>query len=408
MPPEFDPAVARWLNAFAVEAREPQRMRAWVDLMNKTILEQVPEIDGDALLRQDLDASSQAHWENFLTVVAQQEHRVVLPPPVSDFALSIARRGFELNVLLKIYRVAQQALWNYIIDVVDELPPSGPDRTALLVHFWSRAGSWIDHTVENLIAVYHVERQRITQGAMARRLEIVGLVLAGKASDARQLTVDLGYPMLQHHTAYVLWTDDNERVGELTGIANALGTAIGHGPPLALSQGTRELWCWTASPKAPVTHLISSQAELLEANQVRAAVGIPSRGVDGFRTSHGEARATQRLSVDSAARPTVLEYGDVELVSLMRADATAADRFVNRVLGRLASDDKGMDRLRETLYTFVTNAGDLDAVAETLIVHRNTVRYRIRQAEEILGHRVGERRADVEVALRHLAVLGRL
>ncbi len=47
-------------------------------------------------------------------------------------------------------------------------------------------------------------------------------------------------------------------------------------------------------------------------------------------------------------------------------------------------------------------------MAAQLSVHPNTVRYRVRQAEEVLGYRVAERRADVEVALRHLAVYGRL
>jgi DNA-binding PucR family transcriptional regulator len=40
--------------------------------------------------------------------------------------------------------------------------------------------------------------------------------------------------------------------------------------------------------------------------------------------------------------------------------------------------------------------------ASELIVHKNTVRYRLGQAEELIGHPLSERRAHLELALRHL------
>lgn len=40
------------------------------------------------------------------------------------------------------------------------------------------------------------------------------------------------------------------------------------------------------------------------------------------------------------------------------------------------------------------------AAAERLVLHKNTVRYRIRKAEESLGRTAGENRHDVELALQ--------
>jgi DNA-binding PucR family transcriptional regulator len=67
-----------------------------------------------------------------------------------------------------------------------------------------------------------------------------------------------------------------------------------------------------------------------------------------------------------------------------------------------------MQRLRQTLHAVLTGSGDLDEVAAELLVHKNTIRYRVRQAEEVLGYKAKDRRADLEVAPRHMEAFGRL
>ena len=55
--------------------------------------------------------------------------------------------------------------------------------------------------------------------------------------------------------------------------------------------------------------------------------------------------------------------------------------------------------LRDTLRVFLRESGSFKATAERLTLHKNTVQYRVRKAEEGLGHPVGENRLDVELAL---------
>jgi DNA-binding PucR family transcriptional regulator len=43
-------------------------------------------------------------------------------------------------------------------------------------------------------------------------------------------------------------------------------------------------------------------------------------------------------------------------------------------------------------------AGTHTATAEKLALHKNSVQYRIRKAEEALGGRIDDRRADLELA----------
>ena len=75
-------------------------------------------------------------------------------------------------------------------------------------------------------------------------------------------------------------------------------------------------------------------------------------------------------------------------------------------LGSLAADDEHHARLRDTLLVFLQNGGSYKATAEQLILHKNTVQYRVRKAEESLGRPVGDNRQDVELALRASRWLG--
>jgi DNA-binding PucR family transcriptional regulator len=74
--------------------------------------------------------------------------------------------------------------------------------------------------------------------------------------------------------------------------------------------------------------------------------------------------------------------------------------WVLSTLGRLATDDEQHARLRETLLAFLDTGGSYKATAERLTLHKNSVQYRIRRAEESLGHPVGDSRHDVELALQ--------
>jgi DNA-binding PucR family transcriptional regulator len=58
------------------------------------------------------------------------------------------------------------------------------------------------------------------------------------------------------------------------------------------------------------------------------------------------------------------------------------------------------------LLVFLQSGGSYKATAERLMLHKNTVQYRIRKAEESLGRAVGENRHDVELALQVSCWLG--
>ena len=73
--------------------------------------------------------------------------------------------------------------------------------------------------------------------------------------------------------------------------------------------------------------------------------------------------------------------------------------WVRRVLGDLALADESMTRLRETLRTFLETNGSYTDAATRMHIHKNTVHYRVRKAEEVMGRPVTDGRLSIEVAL---------
>ena len=56
-------------------------------------------------------------------------------------------------------------------------------------------------------------------------------------------------------------------------------------------------------------------------------------------------------------------------------------------------------RLRDTLRVFLEENGSYKSTAERLLLHKNTVQYRVRKAEESLRHPITQDRLHVELAL---------
>jgi DNA-binding PucR family transcriptional regulator len=129
-------------------------------------------------------------------------------------------------------------------------------------------------------------------------------------------------------------------------------------------------------------------------------------GVAGFRLTHLEAIAA--LAVAEHYDAPVIRYEDVEIACLaagiLSDEARAA--FVRRELGGLVGFDQATLRLRDTLRAYLKQGGDATATGELLRLHANTVRYRIRQAEQRLGHGINQRRVQLELALEIICVLG--
>jgi DNA-binding PucR family transcriptional regulator len=140
---------------------------------------------------------------------------------------------------------------------------------------------------------------------------------------------------------------------------------------------------------------------------VRVAAGEPAIGLDGFRLTHDQAQSTYGLALAASPGARVTTFTEVGALALICADRDAARRWVTATLNDLAIDDEPNARLRETLLTYLTT-GSYTVTAKRMMLHKNTAQYRVGKAEEALGAPIGERRADVELALRACRYLGTL
>ena len=403
MAPPQGPDLSEWLADFVAEAGSDSGVKEFATYVDAAILEQIPDLASDPALAADLSASTRSQWKSFLTVVERETQEVVLPPQAVDLALSIARRGMDLGILLKVYRVAGDATWEYIVKVVDAIPPAaGLDQAEVLKFLWGRAGRWINESVEQLILAYLSEREARLHGALARRHEIVQAILRGEPIGIDQAAEELGHKLRASQTCLVLWFDEapaDQSPAALESLAKAIAREVDAPHPMTHMAGRRELWAWIATrmPLDPgrITELVASAG-------ARATIGRSGPGVDGFRISHFEAVDAERFVVASSSASTVTSYAEVELACLISKNPDAARRLVERELGALASDDPALDPVRQTLGHYLRSGSNIALTAKELFVHRNTVRYRLAQAEELVDHPLTKRRTEMDLALRLL------
>jgi DNA-binding PucR family transcriptional regulator len=102
----------------------------------------------------------------------------------------------------------------------------------------------------------------------------------------------------------------------------------------------------------------------------------------------------------------VTRYGRVALAALATADPGQAASFVRHQLGELGADDDTSRRLAATLRVYLDEHCSRSRAAKRLGLHENTISYRVRQAEEILGRGVEEDTLELHVALALAGVVG--
>jgi DNA-binding PucR family transcriptional regulator len=72
---------------------------------------------------------------------------------------------------------------------------------------------------------------------------------------------------------------------------------------------------------------------------------------------------------------------------------------VAETLGQLASEGRREEELRRTLRIYSAANCSATATARLMNCHKNTIQYRIRSAERLLGRRVEDGRLDLSLAL---------
>lgn len=392
----------RWLQAFATLESSTEGAAAWAGRTTVEIMTALPEITRDAEIAEHIPPAVHAHWVAFLEVLCEPTFEFRLPEEAEGVAMMVARSQLPLETLIRFYRVGQQATWSHITRVVSDIDSHRLDRAEILVYFWGRASQWIDQSITASVEVFNREHSRVRDSADARRFETVAAMLSGASKDERKASAELGgYPISAHHTAVIVTCESHDELELMDTVTRALAKSLGVTQPLLVRPGGRRLWCWMPTRDVPDLTPLRQEFDAVEHGTLRVALGSTQGGPSGFVASHHHAL----LVLDAMpVTPTgsIESYGDVELLVLLGCSADVDD-FVRRTLGPLILDDEDCTRLRQTVSAFLESGGSVDAASRLLMIHRNTVRYRLTQVEKALGKPIARVWPELTVALRHFA-----
>ncbi|WP_033289048.1 PucR family transcriptional regulator [Amycolatopsis jejuensis] len=261
---------------------------------------------------------------------------------------------------------------------------------------WKFGFLFSDSLGEELTKLYADELERRLDPDDARRV-LIEDVLAGRshglAEIAQKLRYDLAY---RQHVGIVVWTDGGRDLpaGELRRIASGFLARFGFAQQLYLAhEGNDYLRGW-GNRRQP----FALPPDLEAPPAVRIALGGVAEGIAGFRQTMAEATQARLLSITLPGlrdRP-VIPFADVRLLGLLGTDPRSVRKFVEAELGALAVPEHAV--LLETLAAYLDSHSP-QVVARQLHIARNTVAYRLRRAEELLGRPITERQVELRVAL---------
>lgn len=349
-----------------------------------------------------LDALRKSGRDNVRAIVDMLAGRLQLedvnPEGALTFADLTAELGIPVSELERGYWVGVRGFWREWFRLARIESAKGEGSLEELVGPATiELFDYIIHIMGVVVARYDAVRAEILRNQEDRRRALVGQILSGAlTTPTSELENLLGYRVRGTHLAIALEVDERaqaERVAAtLIETSGALGSLM-----LLHAPGTWMLWLGYAGAVGPAE--TAAVAKGVRVSKATMAIGAPGTGLDGLRRTYEQALDTARLHRRIGKQPPVLWFSDVRLELLMLAEEGAARAFVADELGPLGDGDERAERTRETLLAWLTTGSQAGAAAR-LGVHENTVRLRIRHAEELLGANLTERRAEVLAALR--------
>jgi transposase-like protein len=381
---------------------DPEWLPAISHALTDAIHDEVPQLDDD--LRPATYASTESVLRLMADMVARERSAREAEPPQAavDFARELVHRGVSIDALLRAYGTGHATFFGIWVEAIEGAldDPAAKARAVELGAAWTF--DYVQKLIADLVTRYADERERWVRSAAAVRSEIVRALLGGERPNLEAAGRRLRYELDRHHVAYVVWIHDEDDASErdpgaVERLAADIAPVVGGRGALVVPLGRNVVGAWTGAREP----LEVPPPGALAARDACIAFGSPGSGIEGFCRSHREAMHARRVTQLAGRRSSgVVRYADIALVAVGSVDPELARDFVGAELGGLAGDDDGALRLAATLQVYLEEQGSPRRAARRLGVHENTVKNRIRSAEELLGHPVDERVAELLVALR--------
>jgi DNA-binding PucR family transcriptional regulator len=311
-----------------------------------------------------------------------------------------------MAALLRAYRIGSTRFQRWCLGELAQQTDDAAIVSAAGLRIGEVTAAYIDRVSEELVSAYEAEKENWLRNLGAARAGRVRTLLQGDPVDVDAAEAILGYRLRQHHVGVVCWVGEVEAGGRaLTRLEHATAEVARRAGcesrPIFLPQDERSAWAWLPLGAKDSFAVPAGRGGRAGAEPgIRFAFGAPGAGVAGFRRTHRQALGAHAVAL--AAGPSgqpLTSFTEVAPLALMASSTELLRAWVLETLGQLADDDDQHARLRDTLRVFLQENGSFKAAAERLILHKNSVQYRVRKAEEALGHPLDDHRLQVELAL---------
>lgn len=359
--------------------------------------------------RAALTASTRANARALRSVIAGD---IALEDVYLEQVLTFAKVQAQLRIpqksMQRSYRISFFTMWDswnaHLRSVIVEQDIPRDEASLAQQLLTQTILGYQDFVASQVAETYTRDYEALNRSRAHMRRSLIKDILRGdgdalSGSDAAILAYELG----GRHIAVLLPTVAE---GAATQLAVGMRTAVSCQSALVYPLTLNSTVVWLGRIGEWKRSALDILDNLLAEAGLPAAIGDAHAGIDGFRTTLAEAQDAERIrsASDRPGVPSVIHHSDVGLEILLMRDPVQARRFVERELGPLAMDTVEASRLRETLEASF-RFGSHVAAAEYLQLHEHTVRNRLHKAEELLGHPLGERRTELQVAARLMRLL---
>ncbi|MEU7060698.1 helix-turn-helix domain-containing protein [Streptomyces sp. NPDC046197] len=320
------------------------------------------------------------------------------PGPAHETGRIRAEQGMPLADTLHAYRIGFEFLWTQILEE-SRTHPGVPDAqlVAQSAEIWALFGLYAEAVAE----AHRETTAELTLRREARRSALVEALFTGVIADRTTLweaARELGLP---ERGPYAVVAAGSAAPGTepLAGIETALRHA--HLPS-----------AWRLLPDQQIgvvalTTPTAASTVLRILRRAHARVGV-SPDFDSLRDTPQALRfARLALAGLTGTGPGVARFDDRPLAMLVAAAPAEAAHLAHVTLKPLLDlPAPERARLLETLEHWFAAAGSTAGTAQTLFVHPNTVRYRLRRIEELTGRALSDPRTTADLGAALLAVRG--
>ena len=325
-------------------------------------------------------------------------------PDITDDAIRAIQewvhRGISLPSIWAAMRQGHARLTDGYMRACMEVVPADaqPDQLQLISEVLF---NFVDRFSAAVGREYGQEHERWVMSTVAAREEVVRSILDGNCADTASAENVLSYILAnRHHLGLIVWADslDAAANSSLHKFAIGLLHAAGAEQTLLLPHGGHSVHAWGNSSRPLRINAVPFREHRRPG--LRAVLGTIRSGRDGFAQTHLEARSARSVTetLPGLDEP-VIDFPSIHLLTLLGQDRTRAEDFVHSELGPLAGDEHQLTELRKTAAAYLRLRRSPLAVAHELYIVRNTVNYRLKKVEEMIGHSLDERTVEVWAAL---------